>query len=130
MKKLLAGTLIAASVLCIGGTGVLAAAPGRGQNFIDSDGNGICDHLETSLTDGIRGGGMNFTDEDGDGICDNYGIGNAGTGNAGTGNAGAGNAGTGNTGTGNCVGRQEGTGGTGRHAGNGCHAGFRGGRNR
>lgn len=116
MKKLLAGTLIAASVLCIGGTGVLAA-PGRGQNFIDSDGNGICDHLETSLTDGIRGGGMNSTDEDGDGICDNYG----------TGNAGAGNAGTGNTGTGNCVGRQEGTG---RHAGNGCHAGFRGGRNR
>ena len=125
MKKLLAGTLIAASVLCIGGTGVLAAAPGRGQNFIDSDGNGICDHLETSLTDCIRGGGMNFTDEDGDGICDNYGIGNAGTGNAG-----AGNAGTGNTGTGNCVGRQEGTGGTGRHAGNGCHAGFRGGQNR
>ncbi len=117
MKKLLAGTLIAAAVLCIGGTGVLAAAPGRGQNFIDSDGNGICDHLETSLTDGIRGGGMNSTDEDGDGICDNYG----------TGNAGAGNAGTGNTGTGNCVGRQEGTG---RHAGNGCHAGFRGGRNR
>ena len=53
MKKLLAGTLIAASVLCIGGTGVLAA-PGRGQNFTDSDGNGICDHLETSLTDGIR----------------------------------------------------------------------------
>lgn len=121
MKKLLAGTLIAASVLCIGGTGVLAAAPGRGQSFIDSDGNGICDHLETSLTDGIRGGGMNFTDEDGDGICDNYGTGNAGSGNTGAGNT------PGNAGTGNCVGRQEGTG---RHAGNGCHAGFRGGRNR
>ena len=67
MKKLLAGTLIAASVLCIGGTGVLAA-PGRGQNFIDSDGNGI---------------------------CDNYGTGNAGSGNTGAGNT-PGNAGTGN----------------------------------
>lgn len=77
MKKLLAGTLIVASVLCIGGTGVLAAVPGRGANYTDSDGNGICDHLETSLPDGTRGGGMNFTDEDRDGICDNYGTGNA-----------------------------------------------------
>ncbi len=49
---------------------------GRGLNFIDEDGNGICDRYENGLRmrdnmGRVMGPGQNFIDEDGDGICDN-----------------------------------------------------------
>lgn len=50
---------------------------GNGQNFIDEDGNGICDRYEQGQ--GFRHGkgrgmgrGSNFVDENGDGVCDNF----------------------------------------------------------
>ncbi len=39
---------------------------GEGVNFIDENGDGICDSLS-------RGDGTSYIDEDGDGICDNSG---------------------------------------------------------
>lgn len=46
---------------------------GRGMNFIDENGNGICDHFEGMQNMGPnagRGHGPGFMDEDGDGVCD------------------------------------------------------------
>ena len=45
-----------------------AAAAGRGRNFVDADGDGMCDNYGT-------GRGQYFVDADGDGVCDNYGTG-------------------------------------------------------
>ena len=56
-----------------------------GQNFVDEDGDGICDLMGTGAGNGPRGPftygyaeggcGENFVDEDGDGICDLMGTG-------------------------------------------------------
>lgn len=48
---------------------------GRAMNFIDENGNGICDRFEQHQSMGHNAGrgmghGPNFIDEDGDGICD------------------------------------------------------------
>jgi hypothetical protein len=48
-----------------------------GRNFVDENGNGICDRFEQGQAFGPRGNrgtgqGANFVDEDGDGICDHY----------------------------------------------------------
>lgn len=45
--------------------------PGCGNvsNFVDEDGDGVCDHAGTGLGPG-RGNGPGFVDEDGDGVCD------------------------------------------------------------
>lgn len=66
-----------------------AATPATCPNFVDADGDGVCDHAEAGMCPGAghhaqmnRGRGMhmgmgyngmgqNFVDEDGDGICDN-----------------------------------------------------------
>jgi len=61
---------------------------GRGMQFIDEDGNGICDRFEQGQAMGPRGHGKgmgkshrgmrqgrNFIDENGDGVCDNRGSG-------------------------------------------------------
>lgn len=90
MKKILFGTLAAATVLCIGATGAFAAGPSfsssdtvrnddgicdyqgsgsRMRNFVDADGDGVCDYLGSGSC--LGGGRMrNYVDADGDGICD------------------------------------------------------------
>lgn len=44
-----------------------------GQNFVDEDGDGICDNKGSCQQNGECG--KNFVDEDGDGVCDNKGSG-------------------------------------------------------
>lgn len=61
MKKILMGTAIAALVLTVGGTGAFAAG---GRNYVDANGDGICDN---------RGNYCRFVDTDGDGVCDYHG---------------------------------------------------------
>ncbi|RMF70161.1 MAG: hypothetical protein D6743_00720, partial [Calditrichaeota bacterium] len=52
---------------------------GRGMNFVDEDGNGICDRFEQGRGGRHSGPGMrqgrHFVDEDGDGMCDYRGAG-------------------------------------------------------
>jgi hypothetical protein len=54
------------------GDGICDNRPGRSKgdkrNFIDNDGNGICDNFKVQ---GAGGQGSNFTDNNNDGICDN-----------------------------------------------------------
>lgn len=61
MKKILMGTAIAALVLTVGVTGAFAAG---GRNYVDANGDGICDN---------RGNYCRFVDADGDGVCDYHG---------------------------------------------------------
>ncbi|MCI8454832.1 MAG: hypothetical protein HFE84_09495 [Lachnospiraceae bacterium] len=97
MTKALAGILTAATVLSIGITTAFAACPGAGRNFVDADGNGVCDNYESICSyvdtdnDGIcdncgachgncpsqNESGRSYMDVDGDGICDNYTAGRA-----------------------------------------------------
>ncbi|MFI3212334.1 MAG: hypothetical protein R3Y24_03240 [Eubacteriales bacterium] len=67
MKKLVSLGLIVALVLAMGTT-AFAMGNGQGGNFVDSDGDSVCDNI------GLR---VNFVDLDGDGIFDNtdFGIG-------------------------------------------------------
>jgi hypothetical protein len=48
-----------------GGTGTCT-----GTNFVDADGDGVCDNAGTGA-----GAGTGFVDADGDGVCDNMGTG-------------------------------------------------------
>lgn len=70
MKKLLIGAVVTALVLTVGFTTAFAAG---GRNYVDANGDGICDN---------RGTNCRYVDADGDGVCDNWGTGcrNAGTG--------------------------------------------------
>lgn len=61
MKKILMGTAVAALALTVGVTGAFAAG---GRNYVDADGDGICDN---------RGSWCAFADADGDGVCDYHG---------------------------------------------------------
>ena len=63
MKKLLAGMIAAALVCSAGSVTAFAARGGRGCNYVDANGDGICDN---------SGKNCRFIDADGDGICDNY----------------------------------------------------------
>lgn len=52
----------------------------HGANFVDENGNGLCDRYEQGTPmgqhgDHMKGHGANFIDENGDGICDNAGTG-------------------------------------------------------
>ncbi len=54
--------------------GAVYALPGtensyRQRNFVDENGDGICDHYQSGTCPGY---GKGFTDENGDGICDHY----------------------------------------------------------
>ena len=95
MKKVLAGILTAVLVLSLSTVSVLAAGPGCGRNFVDADGDGVCDYAGSHCRytdengDGICDncgalagacGGQNFVDADGDGVCDNYAAGGCGAG--------------------------------------------------
>jgi len=64
MKKVFAGLLAAAMVFSATTTMVSAAGRGMGRNYVDADGDGICDNWGT----------CGYVDEDGDGICDNCGV--------------------------------------------------------
>ncbi len=91
MKKVVLGVLGTALALAVGTTGAFAAGSGVRRNFIDADGDGVCDNIREGICsyidtdgDGIcdnRGarngncpaeGGKNFVDADGDGVCDHY----------------------------------------------------------
>lgn len=72
MKKILA---ITAAAAMIAGTAVYASAHcggGRGINYIDANGDGVCDYCGNT---GCGGHGRYYIDADGDGVCDNYGTG-------------------------------------------------------
>ena len=58
MKKMVIGTISAALVLSMAITGAFAAGNGygRGQNFVDADGDGVCDNYGTGCG---RGQGRN-----------------------------------------------------------------------
>jgi hypothetical protein len=88
MKKV---ALIGLAVLAILVIGVsIAAAQGPagddtpvapGANFVDEDGDGVCDLMGTGAAGNSYrhgAGGANFVDEDGDGVCDLMGTGAAG----------------------------------------------------
>jgi hypothetical protein len=58
---------------------------GTASNFVDADGDGVCDDCQGTdigfvdadgdgVCDNCRGTGVDFVDADGDGVCDNMGI--------------------------------------------------------
>ncbi|WP_209342966.1 hypothetical protein [Flavonifractor sp. AGMB03687] len=61
MKKLLIGAAVTALVLMVGFTTAFAAS---GRNYVDANGDGVCDN---------RGTYCQYMDANGDGVCDNYG---------------------------------------------------------
>ena len=93
MKKTLLGVLSTVIVLSVCAATAFAAGPRCGRNFVDADGDGICDNAGSGCVyadadgDGLcdvcgaehgscpTGEGAAFVDADGDGICDNYGTG-------------------------------------------------------
>ena len=66
MKKILVVTLAVIMMMSIGTIGAFAMGYGGGRNYVDADGDGICDNA---------GNGRGYVDADGDGICDNAGNG-------------------------------------------------------
>lgn len=93
MRKTLLSTVGLVLALSMGATTAFAAGPGRGCNFVDTDGygirdnagrmciyvdadeDGICDNCGSYHWCGMTGSGRNFADVDGDGVCDHYGTG-------------------------------------------------------
>ena len=81
-KKIISAALTLALVLAVCITGAFAAHGGfgrgsgtclsSGQNFIDEDGDGLCDNWAGGGS-GRCGNGPCFIDQDGDGLCDNCG---------------------------------------------------------
>lgn len=81
-KKIIPAALTLALVLAVCITGAFAAHGGfgrgsgtclsSGQNFIDEDGDGLCDNWAGGGS-GRCGNGPCFIDQDGDGLCDNCG---------------------------------------------------------
>jgi len=74
MRKVFSGILATVMVLSVCAATALAAGPGRGCYFADTDGDGICDNCGAYHPCGIAGTGRggNFVDADGDGSCDHY----------------------------------------------------------
>lgn len=72
MKKI-AATLTIALILSVFSTAVTAAGPGNGRNYVDADGNGVCDNAGSNGNGcGRRSGcGKGYADADGNGVCDN-----------------------------------------------------------
>ncbi|MGI6031409.1 MAG: hypothetical protein ACOX7F_07895 [Eubacteriales bacterium] len=67
MKKRMIAIVVGMLVLAMGAGSVWAAGNGAGRNYVDENGDGICDSRAS-------GYGL-FVDEDGDGVCDNWGSG-------------------------------------------------------
>ena len=106
-KRILLSTLFAmavgfsANVYAQETTPVVPATPStQGPNFVDKDGDGICDNYTANHGKNGQRKGKGFVDANGDGICDNAGSGKG---------MGAGKgSGTGCTGTGTCTGQGKG----------------------
>lgn len=75
MKKALLGVLSTVIILSVCATTAFAAGPRFGRNFVDADGDGLCDVCGAEHGSCLTGEGAAFVDADGDGICDNYGSG-------------------------------------------------------
>ena len=82
MRKRLLEILAVMIVVSVGATTVFAAGSKAGRNFVDVDGDGICDHASSIGNDlGIDHDGIcdnfgveygrHYVDANGDGICDN-----------------------------------------------------------
>ena len=96
--RTMSGILIVALVALSIGVAAAQYGQGSGAQYVDDDGDGICDNIGicTGFVDedgdgacdnlgdcgrgrggcggcGCGGSGMNFVDEDGDGVCDNIG---------------------------------------------------------
>lgn len=84
MKKAVLGILAMALVVSMCAVTAFAAVPAGGYNFVDANGDGICDVCGAAHRSCPAGCGTAFTDADCDGICDNCGgyhrCGMAGTG--------------------------------------------------
>ena len=88
MKKFVTGILVLALVLSVSSTTVFAAGGRHGRRaanvdkrndcgyynadcqFVDSDGDGLCDLCGLGANHAGKSCGANYIDEDGDGICD------------------------------------------------------------
>lgn len=72
MKKI-ATILTMLLILSVCSTTAFAAGPMNGRNFVDADGDGICDNYDSNGNGcGRRSGcGKGYVDADGDGVCDN-----------------------------------------------------------
>ena len=70
MKKIMVGILTSVLIFAVCASSAFAAAPEKGDNFVDANEDGICDNYNSA-----SGNGGGFTDEDNDGICDNRGNG-------------------------------------------------------
>ena len=64
MGKVALRVLAMMMVLSLGAATAFAASPGSGGNYVDADGDGICDYA---------GSVCSFADADGDGLCDSCG---------------------------------------------------------
>lgn len=91
VQKTVVGVLTAAVVLSVGAVSVFAAGAGNKQNYVDSNGDSICDNAAAncacadadndSVCDNcgkylsknvsVDTTGKNYADADGDGVCDN-----------------------------------------------------------
>lgn len=76
MKKILMGTAVTALVLTVGVTSAFAAG---GRNYVDVNGDGVCDNWGSYYRfvdangDGVcdyQGTNCRFVDANGDGVCD------------------------------------------------------------
>lgn len=97
MKRILLGVLAAGIVLSIGATTVFASGMHNGQgnafclsgvcqtsscsNYVDADGDGLCDNCDGSHGVCPTGSCTNYVDADGDGLCDNHSANHDGCGN-------------------------------------------------
>ena len=68
MKKMIFAVMLSAALVTFGGISAIAAPSSCMKgcnriNFVDTNGDGICDNHETNCSIG-------FVDENGDGICD------------------------------------------------------------
>lgn len=97
MKRILLGVLAAGIVLSIGATTVFASGMHNGQgnafclsgvcqtgscsNYVDADGDGLCDNCDGSHGACQTGSCTNYVDADGDGLCDNHSANHDGCGN-------------------------------------------------
>ena len=97
MKRILVGVLAAGIVLSIGATTVFASGMHNGQgnafclsgvcqtsscsNYVDADGDGLCDNCDGSHGACQTGSCTNYVDADGDGLCDNHSANHDGCGN-------------------------------------------------
>lgn len=70
IKKAAVGALTVVMVLSIGGISAFATENEYGRNFVDVDGDGICDNRDVERVS-CKEYGRDFVDADEDGICDN-----------------------------------------------------------